>query len=63
VVAGNQKERGMLASVPLKRLCKPFPEVRGRLRIVEYITDGKHRIHCIAARDIEDSRDHIHTCP
>jgi hypothetical protein len=53
----------MLASVPLKRPCKPLPKVRGWFRIVEYITDAKYRIHRIAARDVEDPRDHIHTCP
>jgi hypothetical protein len=35
VVAGNQKDRGMLVSVSLKYSGKPLPEVRSRLRIVE----------------------------
>jgi hypothetical protein len=63
MVAGNQKQRGMLASAPLKRPCKPFPKIRGWFRIVEYITGAKYRIHRVPARDVEDSRDHIHACP
>src|ERR1035437_9478141 len=61
VVAGNQKQRGMLTGVPLQRPCKPFPEVRRRFGIVEYITDAKYRIHRVAACDVKNPRDDIHT--
>jgi hypothetical protein len=63
VIAGNQKERGMLAGVTLKRPCEPFPKIRGRFRIVEYITGAEYCADPVAAGDIEDRRDDIHTCP
>ena len=63
MVAGNEKERGMLASMHLKRPCKALPKVRGWFRIVEYITDAKYRMHRIPARDLEDASDHIHPGP
>ena len=61
VVAGDQKQRGMLADVPLEGFCKPVPKVRRRFGIIEYIADAKYRIHCVAASNVENPRDHIHT--
>jgi hypothetical protein len=42
---------------------KPLPEVWTRLWIVKYITDAKHCIYGVPSRDVEDSRNHIHTRP
>jgi hypothetical protein len=53
----------MLASMHLKRPCEALPKVRGWLRIVEYITDAKYRMHGIPARDVQDASDHIHPGP
>ena len=47
----------------LECFCKPVPEVGSRLGIVEDITHAKHRIDCVASRDVEDPRNDIHTCP
>jgi hypothetical protein len=52
VVAGNQKQRGMLTGVPLERPCKPFPKVRRWFGIVEDITNAKYPIHRVAACDV-----------
>jgi hypothetical protein len=53
----------MLTSMVSERPCKPFPKVRSRVRIVEYISNAQHGIYRVAARDVEDPRNHIHTCP
>src|SRR5437764_14300399 len=47
----------------LERFCKPLPEVWSWLRIVENITNAKHRIYRVASRDVEDPRNHIHARP
>ena len=53
----------MRASVRLKRLGQPLPKVRARFRIIEDVTNAKHRIHRIASRNVENPGDHIHSCP
>jgi hypothetical protein len=59
VVARNQKERRMRTGVGSERLCKPLPKVRGRVRIVEYVTNAQHGIapRC-GARRRGSSRSH-----
>ena len=46
-----------------KRPGKALPKVRGRFRVVEYITGAKYRMHRIPARDVEDASDDIHPGP
>jgi hypothetical protein len=52
VIAWNQKERRVRASMSLECFCKPLPEVYSWLRIVEDITDAEHRIYRVASRDV-----------
>ena len=60
VIARNEEDRWMRGSVLLKRPCKPFPEVRLGLGIVEQVAGAQHRMHRVASRDVEDLRDHVH---
>src|SRR5258707_8294885 len=53
----------MRACMPLERPCKPLPKVRTWVGIVEYVTNAQYGIHRVPPRDVEDPRDHIHTCP
>jgi hypothetical protein len=53
----------MLTSMVSERPGKPFPKVRGRVRIVEYVSNAQHGIYRVTACDVEDPRNHIHARP
>src|SRR5258707_11712595 len=61
VIPWNEKYRRMRHTPRLKSHCEPFPKVGRRIRIFEYVSDTKYRIHRIAASYIEEARDDVHT--
>src|SRR5260221_8446956 len=63
VVPGNEKYRRMRHTPRLKSHCEPFPKVGRRIRIIEYVSGTKYRIHRIATSYIEDAGDDVHTSP